>query len=102
MVDVEHNTPSYRQALIHKGAGTAARARITSQTVAVFGAGPVGLLSAYCSVLKGASEVFVVDNIPEQLAKAKELRAIPIDFSESDPVEQILAARKKNDGIQQA
>jgi threonine dehydrogenase-like Zn-dependent dehydrogenase len=44
----------------------------------------------------------VVDNIPEQLAKAKELGATPIDFSESDPVEQILAARKKNEGIQQA
>jgi glutathione-independent formaldehyde dehydrogenase len=43
------------------------------KTVAVFGAGPVGLLSAYCSVLKGASEVYVVDSIPERLQKAKEL-----------------------------
>ena len=31
------------------------------KTVAVFGAGPIGLLSAYSSILKGASEVYVVD-----------------------------------------
>ncbi|HEX4784482.1 MAG TPA: glutathione-independent formaldehyde dehydrogenase [Candidatus Sulfotelmatobacter sp.] len=72
------------------------------KTVAVFGAGPVGLLSAYCSVLKGASEIYVVDNIPERLAKAKELGAIPVDFSKSDPVEQIFDRRKKNKGIQQS
>ncbi len=72
------------------------------KTVAVFGAGPVGLLSAYCSVLKGASEIYVVDNIPERLAKAKELGAIPVDFSKGDPVEQIFALRKKNKGIQQS
>lgn len=71
------------------------------KTVAVFGAGPVGLLSAYCSVLKGASEVYVVDNIQERLDKAEELGATPIDFSEGDPVEQIFALRKKNRGIQQ-
>jgi len=72
------------------------------KTVAVFGAGPVGLLSAYCSVLKGASEVYVVDSIAERLQKAKELGAIPVDFSKGDPVEQIFELRKKNKGIQQS
>ena len=72
------------------------------KSVAVFGAGPVGLLSAYCAVLKGASEVYVVDNIPERLDKARELGAIPVDFSEGDPVEQIFKLRKKNKGIQQS
>ena len=67
----------------------------TGKTVAVFGAGPVGLLSAYCSVLKGASQVYVVDNIPERLEKAEELGATPVDFSQGDPVEQIFALRKK-------
>jgi glutathione-independent formaldehyde dehydrogenase len=71
------------------------------KTVAVFGAGPVGLLSAYCSVLKGASEVYVVDSIPERLQKAEELGATPVDFSKGDPVEQIFKLRKKNKGIQQ-
>jgi glutathione-independent formaldehyde dehydrogenase len=41
------------------------------KTVAVFGACPVGLLSAYCSLLKGASEVYLVDNIPERLEKGR-------------------------------
>jgi glutathione-independent formaldehyde dehydrogenase len=71
------------------------------KTVAVFGAGPVGLLSAYCSILKGASEVYVVDSIPERLQKAEEFGAIAIDFSRSDPVEQIFQLRKQNKGIQQ-
>ena len=72
------------------------------KTVAVFGAGPVGLLSAYCSLLKGASEVYVVDSVQERLEKAKELGAIPVDFSKGDPAEQIFELRKKNRGIQQS
>ncbi len=72
------------------------------KTVAVFGAGPVGLLSAYCSLLKGASEVYVVDNIKSRLDKARELGATPVDYSAGDPVEQIFAFRKKNHGIQQS
>lgn len=72
------------------------------KTVAVFGAGPVGLLSAYCSILKGASEVYVVDRVPERLQKAKELGATPVDFSKGDPVEQIKKLRKQNKGIQQS
>ena len=41
------------------------------------------LLSAYCSLLKGASEVYVVDSIPERLEKAEDLGAVAIDFSKS-------------------
>jgi glutathione-independent formaldehyde dehydrogenase len=74
----------------------------TGKTVAVFGAGPVGLLSAYCAQLKGASEIYVVDNIPERLQKAEEFGAIAVDFSKGDPVEQIFKLRKKNKGIQQS
>jgi glutathione-independent formaldehyde dehydrogenase len=60
------------------------------------------LLAAYSSILKGASEVYVVDSIRERLDKAEELGAIPVDFSEEDPVEQIFQLRKRNRGIQQA
>ncbi|KAJ7617715.1 alcohol dehydrogenase GroES-like domain-containing protein [Roridomyces roridus] len=63
------------------------------ESIAVFGAGPVGLLAAYSAVLRGASEVYVVDRVPERLAKAKEMRCTPIDFGASDPVEQILELR---------
>ncbi len=72
------------------------------KTVAIFGAGPVGLMAAYSSILKGASEVYVVDNIPERLEKAKELGAIPVNFSDGDPVEQIFKLRKKNTAIQES
>lgn len=72
------------------------------KSVAVFGAGPVGLLAAYSAVLKGASEVYVVDNIPERLEKAKELGAVPIDFSQGDPVERIREIRGKHQGTQQS
>jgi glutathione-independent formaldehyde dehydrogenase len=72
------------------------------KTVAIFGAGPVGLLAAYSSILKGAAEVYVIDNIPERLQKAKELGATPINFSDGDPVEKIKAIRRKNRSVQQS
>jgi glutathione-independent formaldehyde dehydrogenase len=58
-------------------------------TVAVYGAGPVGLMAAYSALLRGASAVFVVDRVRERLDKAKEIGAIPINFEEGDPVDQI-------------
>lgn len=61
------------------------------ETVAVYGAGPVGLMAAYSALLRGASQVFVVDRVPERLAKAQEIGAIPINFDVADPVEQIKA-----------
>jgi glutathione-independent formaldehyde dehydrogenase len=71
-------------------------------TVAIFGGGPVGLLAAYSSILKGASEVYVVDSIPERLEKAKDFGAIPVDYSKGDPVKQIFDLRKKNKGVQES
>ncbi len=61
-------------------------------TVAVFGAGPVGLLAAYSAVLRGAARVFVVDQHKDRLALGERFGAEPIDFSAGDPVEQILDA----------
>jgi glutathione-independent formaldehyde dehydrogenase len=63
-------------------------------TVAVFGAGAVGLLAAYSSVLRGASVVFSVDRVPERLAMAETLGAVPVDFTCGDPVEQIIEHRR--------
>lgn len=59
------------------------------ESVAVYGGGPVGLMAAYSAFLRGASRVFVVDRVPERLAKAEQIGAIPVDFSQSDPVTQI-------------
>ncbi|KAL2827733.1 hypothetical protein BDW59DRAFT_179016 [Aspergillus cavernicola] len=60
-------------------------------TVAVFGAGPVGLLAAYSAMLRGASKVYSVDHVQARLGLAESIGAIPINFNQSDPVEQILA-----------
>ncbi len=62
-------------------------------TVAVFGAGTIGLLAAYSALIKGASEIYVVDRVPERLDKAGEIGATPIDFRNGDPVEQIKELR---------
>jgi threonine dehydrogenase-like Zn-dependent dehydrogenase len=59
-------------------------------SVAVFGAGPVGLLTAYSAVFRGASRVYVVDNVQQRLDLAESIGAIPINFNISDPVAQIL------------
>jgi glutathione-independent formaldehyde dehydrogenase len=67
--------------------------------VAIFGAGPVGLLAAYTSVLKGASKIYVVDHLRARLDKVKEMGAIPVDMTKGDPVEQIFEMRKSNKGI---
>jgi glutathione-independent formaldehyde dehydrogenase len=59
------------------------------ESVAVYGAGPVGLMAGYSALLRGASKVFVVDRVPERLAKAESIGAVPIDFTQGDPAEQI-------------
>jgi glutathione-independent formaldehyde dehydrogenase len=65
-------------------------------TVAVFGAGAIGLLAAYSAYLKGASEIYVVDRVPERLAKVAEIGATPIDFTKGDPVAQIKELRHEH------
>ncbi|KAK0650856.1 putative zinc-binding alcohol dehydrogenase [Lasiodiplodia hormozganensis] len=60
-------------------------------SVAVFGAGPVGLLVAYTALLRGASTVYSVDHVPSRLDRAASIGAVPVNFVESDPVAQILA-----------
>lgn len=66
------------------------------ESIAVFGAGPVGLMAAYSAVLRGASRVFVVDRVPERLQAAEKIGCTPIDFSKGDAVDQII---KANDGM---
>lgn len=60
------------------------------ESIAVFGAGPVGLMAAYSAVLRGASRVYVVDRVAERLAAARKIGCIPIDFTQGDAVDQIV------------
>jgi glutathione-independent formaldehyde dehydrogenase len=64
-------------------------------TVAIFGAGTIGLLAAYSALIRGAAEVYVVDYIAERLDKAGEIGATPVDFTKGDPVEQIREHRRR-------
>lgn len=66
------------------------------ESVAVFGAGPVGLMAAYSAVIRGGSNIFVVDQVPERLDQAKKIGCIPINFKDGDPVKQII---EKNGGM---
>ncbi len=47
-------------------------------------------MAAYSALIRGAAEVYVVDRVPERLAKAKE---IGCNFTESDPADQIIKLR---------
>lgn len=58
--------------------------------VAVYGAGPMGLLAAYSAILRGASKVYSIDHVPLRLANAAKIGAIPIDLSKGLPSAQIL------------
>ena len=60
------------------------------KSVAVFGAGPVGLMAAYSAILRGASQVFVVDKEADRLALAGKIGATPVDFSQVDPTATIM------------
>jgi glutathione-independent formaldehyde dehydrogenase len=69
------------------------------KSVAVFGAGPVGLLAAYSAILEGAAEVYVVDCSKARLDKARSIGAVPINFNDGDPVEQITNLRRDDPQI---
>ena len=71
-------------------------------TVAIYGAGPIGMLAALSSQLKGASEIYVVDSVPARLDKVKQIGATPINFKEGSPVAQIQDLRKHNRKIQES
>jgi alcohol dehydrogenase/glutathione-independent formaldehyde dehydrogenase len=60
------------------------------ESIAIYGAGPVGLMAAYSADIRGASEIFVVDRVESRLDLAEQhCGATTIDFEEGDPVEQI-------------
>lgn len=59
-------------------------------TVAVFGAGSVGLMAAYSAMLKSASAVIMVDHQADRLALAEQIGAIPINAAQTSPVDQIM------------
>lgn len=60
-------------------------------TVAIFAQGPIGLCATAGAKLKGATNIIVVDNIPQRLEIAKLLGADhTINFTKVNPIEEII------------
>jgi 2-desacetyl-2-hydroxyethyl bacteriochlorophyllide A dehydrogenase len=60
------------------------------ETVAVFGAGGLGLSAIQLAKVFGAREIFAVDIKPGKLARAARLGAVPVDAAAADPVKELL------------
>lgn len=89
--------PTAWQAVLNAGIGQ-------GSTVAIYGAGPVGLMSAACAKMLGAEKIFMVDHHPYRLAYAqKTYGVIPINFDEDDdPADTIIrqtAGMRGVDGV---
>jgi threonine dehydrogenase-like Zn-dependent dehydrogenase len=60
-----------------------------TDTVAVWGAGPVGQFAIRSALMLGAKQVVCIDNVPERLSMARAGGAITIDFDEESVVERL-------------
>lgn len=60
-----------------------------TDTVAIWGCGPVGQMTIRSAILLGARQVIAIDCVPERLAMAKAGGAITIDFQEESVVERL-------------
>ncbi|NHC02243.1 glutathione-dependent formaldehyde dehydrogenase [Acinetobacter sp. 187] len=68
-------------------------AKVTQgSSVAIYGAGPVGLLSAACARMLGAEQIFIVDHNDYRLSFAQQTyQAIPVNFDKVDAAEYIIS-----------
>jgi threonine dehydrogenase-like Zn-dependent dehydrogenase len=58
-------------------------------TVAIWGAGPVGQFTIRSAVLLGAKQVIAIDRLPERLSMAQAGGAIPVNFEEESVIERL-------------
>jgi S-(hydroxymethyl)glutathione dehydrogenase / alcohol dehydrogenase len=103
VVKIREDFPLDRAALIGCGVTTGVGAVLNTakiepgSTVAVFGAGGVGLAAIQGARIAGARKIIAVDMFEGKLAMAKRLGATDtVDASSSDPVDEI---RKMTDGV---
>lgn len=70
-------------------------------SLAIFGAGPVGLLTAACARMLGAEHIFIVDHNPYRLEFARaRYGAFPINFDQvDDPAALIIENTPGNRGV---
>ncbi|WP_444815462.1 zinc-dependent alcohol dehydrogenase [Stutzerimonas frequens] len=60
-----------------------------TDTVAVWGAGPVGQFAIRSAVMMGAEQVICIDNVPERLSMARAGGAITVNFDEESVLERL-------------
>lgn len=72
------------------GYESVARAMRPGDTVAVVGAGPVGLCAAMAARVLGAAQVIVVDRVDARLKEAHTLGAIAVNAAENEPSDAVL------------
>jgi threonine dehydrogenase-like Zn-dependent dehydrogenase len=60
-----------------------------TDTVAIWGAGPVGQFCIRSAVLLGAAQVVAIDNVPERLSMARAGGATTINFDEESVLERL-------------
>lgn len=60
-----------------------------TDTVAIWGAGPVGQMAIRSAILLGAKQVICIDRVPERLDMARAGGAITINFDEESVIERI-------------
>ncbi|MGE5595382.1 MAG: Zn-dependent alcohol dehydrogenase [Hyphomicrobiales bacterium] len=97
VVKIREDMPLDRAALIGCGVMTGVGAVLNTakiepgSSVAVFGAGGVGLAAIQGARIGGARQIIAVDMVESKLAKAKELGATHVvDASSGDPVQKIM------------
>ncbi len=85
--------PTGYQAVLNAGVGP-------GSTVAIFGAGPVGLMAAACARMLSAARIFIVDEQPYRLKFAADTYgAEPIDFSQVDDPAQFIIEHTQFRGV---
>ncbi|KLJ01310.1 zinc-dependent alcohol dehydrogenase [Luteimonas sp. FCS-9] len=69
-------------------------------TVAIFGAGPVGLMAAACSRMLGAERIFMVDRYQYRLDFAQATYGvIPLNFEEIDDPADVIVSQTDGRGV---
>ncbi len=89
--------PTGYQAVLNAGIGP-------GSSVAIYGAGPVGLMSAACARLLGAEQIFMVDQFAHRLEFARDAYGvIPVNFADDDdPAATIIGQTAGQRGVDAA
>jgi threonine dehydrogenase-like Zn-dependent dehydrogenase len=59
-------------------------------TIAIWGAGPVGLFAIKSAFMLGAGRVIAIDEVPDRLQMARSIGAETLDFSSENPLEELM------------